>query len=159
MNNTNQDAVVKGQEIIISRVLNASPERVFEAFTNPEQVAVWWGPNGFTNTISEMDVKPGGLWRFIMHGPDGRDYTNKIVFTEVVKPELLVYEHSGGDETADIKFHVTVTFENVSGKTRVSMRSVFESAEVLSRVVEEYGALEGATQNMNRLEKFLKNNL
>jgi uncharacterized protein YndB with AHSA1/START domain len=155
MNNTDRNAVAKGKEIFISRVLNASPERVFEAFTTPQQVAVWWGPNGFTNTISEMDVKPGGVWRFIMHGPDGRDYPNKIVFIDVVKNEKLVYRHTGDDGAEPVKIHVTIDFENVSGKTKITMRSVFESEAELDRVVKEYGALEGATENMNRLEEYL----
>jgi uncharacterized protein YndB with AHSA1/START domain len=74
-------------------------------WTDPNHVAQWWGPKGFTNTIHEMDVRPGGVWRFVMHGPDGVDYQNKIVFIEVVKPERLVYDHVSGP-----KFHVTVTF-------------------------------------------------
>lgn len=68
-------------------------------WTDPKHIA-WWGPNGFTNTIHEMNVKPGGVWRFIMHGPDGTDYPNKILFIEVVKPERLVYTH-GSDEDND----------------------------------------------------------
>jgi uncharacterized protein YndB with AHSA1/START domain len=158
MNNTDRNAVLTGKEIFISRVLNASPERVYEAFTTPEQVAEWWGPVGFKNTVHEMDVRPGGVWRLTMHGPDGRDYPNKIVFIDVVKNEKLVYRHSDDDGAEHITFHVTVDFENVSGKTRVSMRSVFESEDALKRVVEEYGALEGATENMNRLEEYLAKN-
>lgn len=153
------DAVIDsktGREIIISRLINSSPGKVFDAFTDPEKVIKWWGPNGFTNTNIEMDVTPGGVWRFIMHGPDGRDYLNKVVFTEVIRPELLVYRHSGEGETADVNFHVSVVFEEINGGTLLTMKSVFDSEETLQKVVQEHGALEGATQNMNRLEEFLK---
>ena len=77
------------REIVAARVFDAPRELVFDAWTDPEHVAQWWGPNGFTNTIHEMDVRPGGVWRFVMHGPDGVDYNNKIVYIEVVKPERL----------------------------------------------------------------------
>lgn len=75
------------REIVISRLIHAPRELVFKVWTDPKHVAHWWGPNGFTNTIHEMDVRPGGVWRFIMHGPDGVDYPNKIVYKEVVKPQ------------------------------------------------------------------------
>src|SRR6266852_4602923 len=78
------------REIVITRLLDAPRELAFQAWTEPQHVAHWWGPNGFTNTIHEMDVRPGGVWRFIMHGPDGTDYKNEIVYVEVVKPERLV---------------------------------------------------------------------
>lgn len=79
------------REIGTTRIFNAPRELVGKAWADPKHVALWWGPNGFTNTISEMSVKPGGTWRFVMHGPDGTDDPNKIVFLEVVKPERLVY--------------------------------------------------------------------
>ena len=70
------------REISITRLFDAPRELVFEAWTDPEQVVQWWGPHGFTTTIHEMDVRPGGVWRFIMHGPDGTDYDNRVVFEE-----------------------------------------------------------------------------
>jgi uncharacterized protein YndB with AHSA1/START domain len=85
------------REIIITRTFDAPRERVWEAWTDPKQVIKWWGPNGFTNTLFEMDVKPGGVWRHMMHGPDGTDYPNKVVYIEVVKPERLVYSHGRDD--------------------------------------------------------------
>ena len=143
------------RELVVTRLINAPRERVFEAWTNPEQVVQWWGPDGFTNTIHEMEVKPGGVWRFIMHGPDGRDYPNKIVFIEVVKPELLVYKHSGDDGTEDVTHYSTVTFEEQNGKTNLVMRLVFDTAEERERVVKEYGAKEGGIQTINKLEEYL----
>jgi len=143
------------REIITVRVFDAPRELVWKAWTELEQIAQWWGPNGFTNTIHEMDVRPGGVWRLMMHGPDGVDYPNKIVFVEVVKPERLVYTH-GGDEGGDpVQFHVTVTFDDQGGKTRLTMRSLFKSAAERDRVVEEYGAIEGGKQTLSRLAEHL----
>ncbi|MFI5220121.1 MAG: SRPBCC family protein [Bacteroidia bacterium] len=143
------------REIITTRLLNAPRELVWEAFTNPKHVIHWWGPNGFTNAIHEMNVKPGGVWRFMMHGPDGRDYPNKIVFIEVVKPERLIYKHSGDEDTEPVNFHVTVTFDNQGEKTLLTWCMVFPTAEERERVIKEYGALEGAQQTVSRLEKYL----
>ena len=97
-----ETADTSDREIVISRVFDAPRERVFEAMTDPKQVVKWWGPNGFTTTIHEMDVRPGGVWRHTMHGPDGTDYPNKSVFLEVVKPERIVYKHSGGKKEEEV---------------------------------------------------------
>jgi uncharacterized protein YndB with AHSA1/START domain len=107
-----------------------------------------------------MEVKAGGVWRFVMHGPDGRDYQNKITFIEVVKPERLVYRHGGTGAKEDrdlepVNFHVTVTFAEEGGKTRLDMRSVFPSAKARDYVVENYGAVEGMHQTLARLEEYL----
>ncbi len=91
------------REIVATRLLDAPRELVWEVWTDPKHLAQWWGSNGFANTIHEIEVKPGGVWRFIMHGPDGTDYKNEIVYVEVVKPERLVYDHVSGP-----RFHVTV---------------------------------------------------
>src|SRR2546430_11151240 len=82
--------VTSDREILLTRVFDAPRELVFKVWTDPEHVGRWWGPRGFTNTIHEMDVRPGGVWRFTMHGPDGVDYLNRIVFIEVARPERLV---------------------------------------------------------------------
>lgn len=102
-----------------------------------------------------MNVKAGGVWRLTMHGPDGRDYPNKIVFIEVVKPERLVYRHSGDEGTEPVNFHVTVTFEKQGNKTLLTMKSIFESAAELERVDKEYGAREGMKQHVGRLEDYV----
>jgi uncharacterized protein YndB with AHSA1/START domain len=77
------------REIVTTRVFDAPREMVFDAWTDPKHIGQWWGPIGFTTTTHEMDVRPGGVWRFTMHGPDGRDYKNRIVYTEIVRPERL----------------------------------------------------------------------
>jgi uncharacterized protein YndB with AHSA1/START domain len=138
-------------ELVITRVLDAPRALVWKAWTDPKQVTKWWGPDGFTTTTREIAVRPGGMWRFVMHGPDGRDYENRIEFTEVVEPERLAYRHAGEGDTADIAFEATVTFDEENGKTRLELRSTFASAPERRRVLEEFGALEGGLQHVARL--------
>jgi uncharacterized protein YndB with AHSA1/START domain len=138
-----------GREIVATRLLNAPRALVWAVWTDPKHVAKWWGPNGFTNTIREMDVKPGGRWRFTMHGPDGTDYENEVVFTEIVKPSLLAYDH------VSPKFHVTVTFAEEGGKTRLVMRMLFDNKAERDDVAEKYGAVEGLNQTLNRLAGYV----
>ena len=138
------------REMSITRVLKAPKELVWTVWTSPEHIKHWWGPNGFTNTISEMDVRPGGVWEFIMHGPDGTDYKNKHIYKEVVKPRKLVLEHVTGP-----KFLMTVTFEEQGDQTLVSIHSIFESAEQLQEVIRVFKADEGMKQNVERMENYL----
>ena len=133
------------RELVIRRVFDAPRELVWKAWTDPKHVANWWGPNGFTNTIHEMDVRPGGVWRLTMHGPDGTDWPNKMTFIEVVPPQRLVYDHCddvpGGEAGG---FHVTATFDDQNGKTACTFRMLFKTAAERKRVVDEFGATEGA---------------
>ncbi|HEX9842447.1 MAG TPA: SRPBCC family protein [bacterium] len=144
-----------GREIVFTRVFDAPRELVFEAWTQQRHVEQWWGPNGFTTTTGTYEPKPGGEWVFVMHGPDGRDYPNRIVFDEIAPPERLVYTHGGGPDGVDVQFQTTVTFEAQGGKTRLTMRAVFRTAEELDRVVREYGAIEGGKQHLERLGEYL----
>ena len=102
-----------------------------------------------------MDVKPGGVWRFVMHGPDGRDYQNKITYVEVVEPERLVYKHGGDKEVEPVNFQVTVSFAEEDGKTRLEMRMVFPSANARDHIVQTYGAVEGLNQTLGRLGEYV----
>ena len=88
----------KSNEIVISRVFNAPRELVWKAWTDPKHVVNWWGPRGFSTTIETMDVRPGGTWIHVMHGPDGAKYPNKSIFTEVVPFERISYKHAGNKE-------------------------------------------------------------
>ncbi len=139
------------RELVFQRVFDAPRDLVFEVWTDPEHVAKWWGPNGFTTTIFEMDVRPGGNWRLVMHGPDGKDYKNRIVFLEVVKPERLVYKHQPEHGTEPVTFETTVTFAERGGKTEMTFRMLFPTAEMHDHVVKTYGAIEGAKQTLGRL--------
>lgn len=148
------EATAAGREIVISRRVDAPRDLVWRAFTEPEHLIRWWGPDGFTNTFHEIDVRPGGVWCFVMHGPDGTDYDNYVRFIEVLRPERLVYDH-GTDEHADM-FRAWVTFEEVEGSTLVTLHTTFPTAEERNRAIEEYGAIEGGNQTLGRLEAYLK---
>ena len=125
-------------------------ELVFQAWTDPEHIVQWWGPDGFRTTIHEMDVRPGGVWRFVMHGPDGTDYKNEVQYLEIVRPERLVYLH-----VSTPKFQMTVTFEDRAGKTELTMRMRFDSAQQRETVARQFGAVEGAKQTLGRLADYL----
>jgi uncharacterized protein YndB with AHSA1/START domain len=139
------------RELTITRLLNAPRELVWKVFTEPGHIAKWWGPNGFTNTIDTMDVKPGGIWEFVMHGPDGTDYKNTNQYVEVVKPEKLTFNHISAP-----KFKFTITFTEQGNKTLLTWNNLFESAEELEQVVKVFKADVGMKQNVDKLEAYLK---
>ena len=143
-------------EILTVRRIAAPRALVFDAWTTPEHVARWFGPDGFTTTTHEMRVAPGGTWRFDMHGPDGTDYPNQVWFSEVVPPERLVYEHGSDTKGAPDNFHVVVTFDEVEGGTLLAMRARFPSVDVRRRIEEEVKAVEGARQTVARLAAYVE---
>jgi uncharacterized protein YndB with AHSA1/START domain len=142
------------REITQTRVFNAPRELVFKTWTDPKHVDRWWGPRGFTTQTSEMDVRPGGVWRFVMRHAQHGTFPNKVVFLEVVKPERLVYDH-GEDDSNPPHFRVTVTFTERGQKTELTMRSIFPTAAARDKVVREYGAIEGGKQTLDRFEEWL----
>ena len=145
------DSEIEARSIASTRTFDAPRALVWKLWTEPEHIVEWWGPNGFRNTIHEMNVKPGGSWRFVMHGPDGTDYQNHVRYVEVHEPERLVWDHISGP-----LFRATATFEEAGpSRTTVSMRMVFDSAELRNRVATEFGAVEGLSQTLGRLEDAL----
>ena len=150
MTETTDDTTIETDEtsLTIRRTFDAPRERVFEAFTDPEQVDRWWGPDGFSTTTDGMDVRPGGTWRFVMVGPEGEEYPNLIAYDEVEEPERLVYTHGSPDEPE--QFRVTVIFEDGGDETELTMEMRFPSAEGLDEAV-EFGATEGAEQTLGKL--------
>ncbi len=138
------------REIVCTRVYDASPELVWKAWTRPELITNWWGPYGFKTTTSEMDVRPGGVWRHVMHGPDGRNYDNEVVYVEVVKHERLVYDH-----VSPPPFRTTATFKAQGDKTEMCMHMVFETAALSEKAAREHRAVEGLQQTMARLVDML----
>jgi len=140
------------REMVITRLINAPRELVFKAWTDPDHIAEWWGPKGFSNTIHSMEVRKDGLWDFIMHGPDGTDYINKIIYLEIDEPARLVYSHS--DDGA-MHFLDIVTFEQVGDKTRVTLKIIFHTTEIRDQIMREVGAIEGGNQTLDRLERYL----
>lgn len=142
------------REITISRLIHAPRELVFDAWTDPKHLIKWWGPQGFTNTFHEINVKPGGVWRFIMHGPDGVDYPNFIIFRELVKPERITWTH-GEDENEATHFQSSAIFEREGNHTRLTLKSLFPTAEERDRVIREYGAIEGGNSTLDSLEEYV----
>lgn len=146
------------REIFLSREFNAPRELVWEAMTNPKHVVNWWGPRGFSTTMEKMDFRVGGVWKHVMHGPDGTNYPNEKVFKEIVKPEKIVFSHGGRREGgSSVDAVATWTFDEIEkGKTKVSLRMVFPSAAERVRVVKEFGAIEGGKQTLEKLGEYLK---
>ena len=116
--------------VVGARLFAVTRERLFEAFSDPQQLAHWWGPKGFTNTFEEFDLRPGGAWRFTMHAPTGAEYHNVSEFIEVQRPERIVFEHLRPVH----RFTMTMIFTEEQGGTRLTWRMQFESAEEVERL-------------------------
>ena len=143
---------VKEKELVLKRVFNAPRERVWKAWTDPRQLAQWWGPAGFTNPVCEADVRPGGAIRIDMRGPDGAVYPMTGVYQEVVEPERIVFTSAALDDKGNPIFEVltTVTFAEQDGKTKQILRarvikSTAQAAPYLA------GMEAGWTQSLERL--------
>lgn len=134
------------REILTTRTLAAPRALVFRAWTEPEHVVHWWGPKGFTNTVQELDLRPGGAWRIVMHGPDGTDYPNESVFVEIVPPERIVFDHLEPIH----RFRTTVTFAEHPGGTALTWRMVFADVAECDRV--RSFVTTANEQNLDRLE-------
>lgn len=141
------------REINLLRVVDAPLELVWKVWTDAEHLAHWWGPDGFSITTSDFDFRVGGLWKFVMHGPDGRDYKNWIRYTEIVEAKRICNEHGGDDDR--VQFVATITFEPEGSKTRVTMSTTFPTAEALAYVVREHKAIEGGQQTLGRLDDYV----
>ena len=142
------------REIVVTRIIEGPRPLVFEAYTDPGHLAQWWGPNGFTTTTRAFEFRPGGVWDFVMHGPDGTDYPNWIEWREIEPPERLVFLH--GDRPDDPRAFVsTVTLVERGGATEVTMRAVFKTKAQRDEVVERYHAIEGGKQTLGRLALYV----
>jgi uncharacterized protein YndB with AHSA1/START domain len=115
-------------EIRITRIYDAPVETVWDAWTDPDQVAQWWGPRGFTTTTHSKDLRPGGRWIYNMRGPDGTDYPNWTNYLEVEKYAKLVYDHGASDDRPPL-FRVTVLFSDLKGKTQMEMSMTLPTPE------------------------------
>ena len=146
----NKDNNTKDRELIISRTLNAPVELVWEVWTNREHIANWWGPNGFTNTITEMNVIPEGKWNLVMHGPDGTDYENESVFKEVILHKKIVYDH-----ISNPRILATISFEAQGDKTLITWHMLFETREQFIHTVKTFKADEGLRQNVEKLDAYV----
>jgi len=140
---------ILSREIVTTRVFRATRMTVFAAWTDPEQLKLWWGPRGFTNTFHVCEMRAGGLWSYTMHGPGGKDYPNESRFVEITPPERIVIEH-----TSHPRFQLTATFEEFGGNTKLTFRQLFESASVRDGI--ERFAVQGNEENLDRLAEFLE---
>lgn len=138
------------RELIISRLLNAPIDLVWEVWTNAEHIKNWWGPNGFTNTISNMDMKKGGEWNLVMHGLTVLTIKTKSIFKEIIKYKKIVYEHISGP-----KFLATIEFESQVDKTFLKCHMLFQSKEEFIQTVNTFKADEGLKQNIDKLNHYL----
>lgn len=127
-----------------SREIQASVEEVFAALGNPERLARWWGPAGFTNSLQLCEFKEGGRWSFVMHGPDGRNYPNESVFAEIEAPCKVVVQH-----VSEPKFRLTIALAPSATGTVVSWSQVFENPDI-ARAVESI-VVPANEQNLDRL--------
>ena len=158
-----EDAIVdlnREREIRIVRDYDAPRALVWKALTDPAHVEVWWGPDGFTNTTEKFDVRPGGSWVFVMHGPDGKDWPNAITYREVIEPERLVFRHgTAEEEDPDGDFGTVITLEDLGGnpaRTRLTMTSTFKDKAARDLVIRNFGALEGGRQTLQKLADHLE---
>lgn len=140
-------------ELYLTRLLDASVKDVWNAWVEPDQVAQWWGPRGFTITTVNKDVRTGGTWKYTMHGPDGTDYPNFTTYLEVDPYSRLVYDH-GGTETTPPMFRVTVLFTEMNGKTKMEMTMAFSSAAAAEEA-KKFIKKAGGESTWDRLAEYL----
>jgi uncharacterized protein YndB with AHSA1/START domain len=143
----------KSNEITITRVYDAPVKTVWDAWTDPDQVAQWWGPRGFTLTTHSKDLRPGGSWSYTMHGPDGVDYPSKTKSLEVEPCSKLVYDHGGNDDRPPM-FRVTVLFSEIDGKTRMEMTMTLPSPEAAEET-RKFIKKAGGDATWDRLAEYL----
>ncbi len=143
----------KPNELYIERIFDAPVKMVWQAWIDPEQVAQWWGPRGFTITTEHKDVRTGGSWRYTMHGPDGVDYPNHTKFLEVDECARLVYDH-GGFEDKPPMFRVTVNFSEVQGKSKMEMTMALPS-EQAAKEAKQFVKKAGGNATWDRLAEYL----
>ncbi len=154
----NNQAREADREILIVRTIDAPCNLVWQAWTDPDRIGAWWGPDGFTTTTHQFELKPGGTWRFVMHGPDGTDFLNRIAFREVSEPNRLVYDQDNEAKTDDeaIRFQTRVSFEaQEENRTKVTLHTVFERTEVRDHVSKTFGAVEGGIECLGRLAQYV----
>jgi len=156
---TDEDSISVSDDkltITTSVIVDSGPEFIWDIWTKPELISQWWVPKGFTNTIDEMDVYPGGVWRLVIHGPDGVDYPNYAKYEEVYKPRRLVFSHQNTNESDLKTWHTIVTLvEESDGMTKVTLINRFDSEEEKSKHISEFRAIEGARQTFTRMVEFI----
>jgi uncharacterized protein YndB with AHSA1/START domain len=146
-------------ELRVERVFNAGRELVFKAWTEAERLQQWFGPKGWTLPVCEIDLRPGGVWRYCMRGPGGEESWGRTVYHEVRPPERLVYTDSFADADGNVvenmpEMLITVDFIEEDGKTRIASTTRFASAEALESIL-SMGVIQGFTETLDRLDEYL----
>ena len=142
------------REVVISRIIDGPRRLVFEAYTDPKHLSQWWGPDGFTTTTRSFEFRPGGVWDYIMHGPDGTDYPNWIQWREIVPPDRIAFVHGARQDDPDA-FESTVSLVEREGVTEVTMRAVFKTKQQRDEVVERYNVIEAGGQTLSHLAAYV----
>lgn len=142
------------REMVISRVIRAPRVLVFEVFTELRHLSRWWGPEGFTTTTRAFEFRVGGVWDFVMHGPDGTDYQQWISWTEIVPPERIELLH-GESHSDPNAFKSVLTFTQDGAATRIEMRNVFPTKARRDELVEKYHVIEGGQQTLSKLAAYV----
>jgi uncharacterized protein YndB with AHSA1/START domain len=132
-------ATISGRELIVTRVVHAPRPLVWKVWTTPGLIEQWWGPVGFTTTTHTMEVREGGVWSYVMHGP-----------------ELIAYDHDSGIDNDPEGFSSVITFDAQDDRTLVTMHATLPSAERLTELAAKYGVVEGGKQTLARLEEFVR---
>ncbi|MDX8355812.1 SRPBCC domain-containing protein [Cognatiyoonia sp. IB215182] len=142
-------------ELVFERLFNAPAKSVFRAWTDPTRLVQWWGPHGFRTTIERMDVRVGGTWSYILHGPDGVQYPNTAVFEILEPPHRLVFRNTGGHiQDKHLTCRMVATFVEKQQQTQVKLRMQFQSIDRLASA-KQRGAVEGGEQSLERLAALL----
>jgi uncharacterized protein YndB with AHSA1/START domain len=145
-----------GREVVFSRLIAAPVALVWEIWSSVRHLHEWFGPTGFTTTTQEFAFVPGGVWRFTMHGPDGTDYPNRIVFRTIEPTTRIVYENSWDLPDAPLDFTVVVTFATEGEGTRLILHMTFANDAAMQTAVERYGVLNGGVETFERIAEYVE---
>jgi uncharacterized protein YndB with AHSA1/START domain len=159
MTDSRMDIEIRGTEMAITRIFDAPKETVFHAFTSSEDLKSWWGPKGWTLPVSRMDFKANGSWDYCMQSPTGEKSCGKSVYHDIQSPDSFTYTDYFTDEEGSInpdlpEMRITVDFEDMDGKTKVSSRTHFQTQDDLKKVL-DMGAEEGMLETWDRLDEYL----
>lgn len=151
----------ENKTLTVERTFNAPRELVWKAWTEPERIAVWWAPKGWTTSVQQMDVRPGGLWHYCMSGPNGAQSCGKTYYSEVTAPERLVYLDTFVDGAGNLleglpKLNATTEFTEQDGKTTITTRTKFSAVEEIEMLL-GFGMEQGLTESWDALEAHLAN--
>ena len=149
----NLDSWSLDREVVLCRVVHAPSDVVYSAWINPDQFALWFGPDGFDTTVREMDTQIGHCTKFDMRAPDGTLFTNRFLYLDVVPNKRLVMDHGSDQDDSPDRFRVTVTFDQQdNGKTVVTLRQLHQTSEMRQQVI-SFGAVELGLQTLRKLDE------